>query len=113
VTLLEAVACAEQILGHNRRSMGQGYKSLENRADIAKTVTTTLAQKTSTALATKMARLIAVTGATGNQGGSVAKLLLKYRNGSGQAHSIVTRPRDLESPGSCCELAPREADGGL
>lgn len=25
-----------------------------------------------------MARLIAVTGATGNQGGSVAKLLLKY-----------------------------------
>jgi hypothetical protein len=24
-----------------------------------------------------------------------------------------TRPKDLESPGSYCELAPREAVGGL
>jgi nucleoside-diphosphate-sugar epimerase len=53
-------------------------KCLEDHADIAATVTTKLAQKTSTALTTNMARLIAVTGATGNQGGSVAKLLLKY-----------------------------------
>jgi hypothetical protein len=26
---------------------------------------------------------------------------------------IITRPGDLKSPGSCCELAPREAVSGL
>jgi hypothetical protein len=26
---------------------------------------------------------------------------------------LITRPGDLKSPGSCCELAPREAVSGL
>jgi hypothetical protein len=28
-------------------------------------------------------------------------------------YSYLTRPGDLKSPGSCCELAPREAVSGL
>jgi hypothetical protein len=72
--------------------VGHEYKkSLENRADIAKTVTTKQSQKTSTALATKMARLIAVTGATGNQGGSVAKLLLNIQHNIEYELSLAMR----------------------
>jgi uncharacterized protein YbjT (DUF2867 family) len=46
--------------------------------------------------ATEMPRLIAVTGATGNQGGSVARLLLKHP----EAYSVRAITRDASSRAS-------------
>ena len=58
------------------RSMAAGIKSIANP--------------------TKMPRLIAVTGATGNQGGSVAKLLLRYP----EEYRVRAITRDAQSRSS-------------